>query len=214
MTTADGFTDELLARLKDGSDHVLADLFSHHRERLWRMVNFRLDRRLAGRVDADDVLQEAYLAAAQRIHHYLENPSQSFFVWLRLITKQTLVDVHRRHLGAKMRSVGREVSQRPGYPQATSVSLVAQLLGSMTSPSQAAVKAEMTRQLEVAIEGMDPIDREVLALRHFEELTNSEVAEWLDIKQKAASIRYVRAVARLKDILAQVPGFFDAQERI
>jgi RNA polymerase sigma-70 factor (ECF subfamily) len=96
---------------------------------------------------------------------------------------------------------------------ATSISLVAQLLGSMTSPSQAAVKAEMTRQLEVAIEEMDPIDREVLALRHFEELTNSEVAEWLDIQQKAASIRYVRAVTRLKDILARVPGFFDSQER-
>lgn len=213
MTSTDGLTDELAARLKDGSDSVLADLFSQHRDRLWRMVNFRLDRRLAGRVDADDILQEAYLAAAQRIHHYLENPSQSFFVWLRLITRQTLVDVHRRHLGAKMRNAGREAANRPGYPQATSVSLVAQLLGSMTSPSQAAVKAETTRQLEVAIEGMDPIDREVLALRHFEELTNSEVAEWLNIQQKAASIRYVRAVSRLKDILARVPGFFDSQER-
>ncbi len=212
MTTTDGLSDELVARLMDGNEQVLADLFSRHRNRLWRMANFRIDRRLAGRVDADDILQEAYLAASQRIRHYLENPSQSFFVWLRLITRQTLVDVHRRHLGAKMRNAGRETANRPGYPQATSISLVAQLLGSMTSPSQAAVKAEMTRQLEVAIEGMDPIDREVLALRHFEELTNSDVAEWLDIQQKAASIRYVRAVARLKGILARVPGFFDSQE--
>ena len=213
MTSTDGLADELVARLRDGSDQVLGELFLMHRERLWRMVNFRLDRRLAGRVDADDILQEAYLDAAQRVHHYLEDPSKSFFVWLRLVTRQTLVDVHRRHLGAKMRNAARETGKRPGYPQATSISLVAQLLGSMTSPSQAAVKAETTRQLEVAIEGMDPIDREVLALRHFEELTNSEVAEWLDIQQKAASIRYVRAVGRLKDILARVPGFFDSQER-
>jgi RNA polymerase sigma-70 factor (ECF subfamily) len=213
MTSTDGLTDELVTRLLEGNEEVLAELFSQHRDRLWRMVNFRLDRRLAGRVDADDILQEAYLAASKRIRHYLENPSQSFFVWLRLITRQTLVDVHRRHLGAKMRSAGRETANRPRYPMATSISLVAQLLGSMTSPSQAAVKAEMTRQLEVAIEEMDPIDREVLALRHFEELTNSEVAEWLDIQQKAASIRYVRAVTRLKDILARVPGFFDSQER-
>ncbi len=213
MTSTDGLADELVAQLLEGNEQVLADLFSQHRDRLWRMVNFRLDRRLAGRVDADDILQEAYLAASQRIRHYLENPSKSFFVWLRLITRQTLVDVHRRHLGAKMRSAGRETANHPGYPMATSISLVAQLLGSMTSPSQAVVKAEMTRQLEVAIEEMDPIDREVLALRHFEELTNSEVAEWLDIQQKAASIRYVRAVTRLKDILARVPGFFDTQER-
>lgn len=213
MTSSDGLSDELVSRLLEGNEEVLADLFSAHRDRLWRMVNFRLDRRLAGRVDADDILQEAYLAASQRIGHYLKNPTNSFFVWLRLITRQTLVDVHRRHLGAKMRNAGRETANRPGYPMATSISLVAQLLGSMTSPSQAAVKAEMTRQLEVAIEEMDPIDREVLALRHFEELTNSEVAEWLDIQQKAASIRYVRAVTRLKDILARVPGFFDSQER-
>ncbi len=115
MTTTDGLSDELVARLMDGNEQVLADLFSRHRNRLWRMANFRIDRRLAGRVDADDILQEAYLAASQRIRHYLENPSQSFFVWLRLITRQTLVDVHRRHLGAKMRNAGRETANRPGY---------------------------------------------------------------------------------------------------
>lgn len=108
-----------------------------------------------------------------------------------------------------MRDINREVSMnRQPYPQATSVCLAAQLLGSMTSPSQAAVKAEMTRQLEEAIEAMDHIDQEVLALRHFEELSNSEVAEVLGIQQKAASIRYVRAVARLKDVLKRIPGFF------
>ncbi len=212
MSTSDERDQDLIDRLKQGDQHALAELYSQHRERLWRMVNFRLDRRLAGRVDADDILQEAYLDAAQRVQHFLEDPSRSFFVWLRLVVSQTMVDVHRRHLGAQMRSAHREVSMnRPAYTQATSVCLAAQLLGAMTSPSQAAVKAEMTQQLEAALEAMDPIDQEVLALRHFEELTNSEVAETLGIQQKAASIRYVRAVARLKDVLKRIPGFFDTQ---
>ena len=212
MSISEGLNEQLMRRLQQGDEHALAELFSQHRDRLWRMVNFRLDRRLGGRVDADDILQEAYLDAAQRIHHYLEDPSKSFFVWLRLVVSQTMIDIHRRHLGAKMRNADREVSMnRPAYTQATSVCLAAQLLGAMTSPSQAAVNAEMTRQVEEALETMDPIDQEVLALRHFEELTNSEVAESLGIQQKAASIRYVRAVSRLKDVLKRIPGFFDSQ---
>jgi RNA polymerase sigma-70 factor, ECF subfamily len=212
MSSTDRLEEQLVDRLAQGDEHALAELFSRHRNRLWRMVNFRLDRRLNGRVDADDVLQEAYLDAAQRVQHYLEDTSKSFFVWLRLVVSQTMIDIHRRHLGAQMRSAEREVSMnRPAYTQATSACLAAQLLGAITSPSQAAVKAEMTKQLEEALESMDSIDQEVLALRHFEELTNSEVAESLGIQQKAASIRYVRAVARLKDVLKRVPGFFDSQ---
>ncbi len=210
MTDIVESSDELLDRLREGDETALADLFSQHRERLWRMVNFRLDRRLYGRVDADDVLQEAYLNAAQRISHYLNNTSMSFFVWLRQIVLQTMIDLHRQHLGAQMRDAAREVSlHRGGYPQATSVSLAAHLLGSLTSPSAAAMREEVSQQLENALESMSTIDREVLALRHFEQLTNGEVAEVLDIQQKAASIRYVRAIARLKDILVQIPGFFD-----
>jgi RNA polymerase sigma-70 factor (ECF subfamily) len=210
MTEIVESSEELLVRLRNGDESALAELFSQHRARLWRMVNFRLDQRLCGRVDADDVLQEAYLSAAQRIEHYLKNKNMSFFVWLRQIVLQTMIDLHRQHLGAQMRDAAREVSlHRGGYPQATSISLAAHLLGSLTSPSQAAVRHEVSRQLEEALESMSTIDREVLALRHFEELTNSEVAEVLGIQQKAASIRYVRAIARLKEILVQIPGFFE-----
>lgn len=212
MTAIDEAADRLLSRLVGGDEQALADLFSLHRERLWRMVNFRMDRRLLGRIDPDDVLQEAYLDAAQRLPHYLQDSTKSFFIWLRLIVNQTMIDIHRRHLGSRMRDANREISlHRPAYPQATSVSLAAHLLDSMTSPSQAAVKAELSRQLEESIAAMDPIDQEVLALRHFEELSNTEVAEALGIQQKAASIRYVRAVARLKSVLQRVPGFFDGQ---
>ena len=204
--------DERLARLKQGDDQALAELFSEHRHRLWRLVHFRLDRRLYGRVDADDILQEAYLDAADRIGQYIERPDNfaSFFLWLRLIVSQTLGKVHRRHLGAQMRDAGREVSiHARRYPQATSISLAAHLLGHLTSPSQAAARAEISDNLQAAMEKMDPIDREVLALRHFEALTNGEAAEVLQIQQNAASMRYVRALGRLKDILSQIPGFFD-----
>lgn len=203
-------SDGLACRLKRGDREALAELFSQHRERLWRMVNFRMDRRLLGRVDPDDVLQEAYLAAAGRLEHYGPDSSFSPFVWLRMILMQTLIDVHRHHLTAQMRDAGREVGRHGcGYPQATSASLAAQFVGHFTSPSQVAARAEMLGQVEQAVGAMDPLDQEVLALRHFEELSNSEVAEVLGIKQKAASIRYVRAVKRLRSVLSQMPGFFE-----
>ena len=200
---------DLLRRVKEGDQQALAELFSMYRDRLWRIINFRLDSRLLGRVDADDILQEAYLAAAQRIEHYLDDTSQTFFIWLRLIANQTLIDVHRRHLGAKMRDANRDMSIHAHYAQATSMSIASQLLGNFTSPSQVAMRDEVAAQLDKAIDSMAPIDREVLALRHFEELSNSEVAEVLNIQQKAASIRYVRALKRLKDVVNQIPGFND-----
>ena len=199
---------KLLSRLKDGDKQALAALVSQYRDRLVRMVAFRMDTRLRGRVDPEDVLQEAYLDAVKRMHHFGEDTSTSFFIWLRMIVGQTLIDVHRRHLGAKMRDAGREIAVHGArHSQTTTVSLAANLLGNLTSPTLAVRRAEMAGQLEATLDGMDPIDREVLALRHFEELTNSEVAEVLGIQQKAASIRYVRAIRRLKDILAEVPGF-------
>ncbi len=213
MTSGSEENGSLWERLERGDQEALAELFSRHRDRLWRMVNFRLDRRLHGRVDADDVLQEAYLDALQRLPHYLQQKrNMSFFVWLRCIVSQTLVDIHRKHLGAKMRAADREVSLHNPLSNTTSVSMAAQLLGHLTSPSHAAMRHELSRQLEEALEKMNPIDREILALRHFEELTNSEVAEVLGIQQKAASIRYVRAIRRLKDILKDLPEFQDVAE--
>jgi RNA polymerase sigma-70 factor, ECF subfamily len=200
----------LLDRVRRGDERALAELFSRERDRLWRMVQARLDRRLRGRVDPDDVLQEAYLDATRRLSHFANETSLSFFLWLRLIVGQTLVDVHRRHLDAQMRDAGRDVSiARGASPGASSASLAGYLVAHLTSPSQAAMRAEMEAQLREAIDSLDPIDREVLILRHFEELTNGEVAQVLAIQVKAASIRYVRALARLKAILAKFPGFAD-----
>ena len=210
MSRPPGSEDDLARRLAEGDPQALAELFALHRERLRRLARFRLASRLQGRIDPDDVLQEAYLAAAQRIAHFARTESPSPFVWLRMIVMQTLVDLHRRHLGAKMRDGGREVAiEDIAYPEATSASMAIILVGHLTSPSQAAARAERVAVVRQAIETMDPVDREVLALRHFEELTNQETAEVLRIQPKAASIRYVRALRRLKAILTGLPDFHD-----
>jgi len=202
----------LIERLATGDTDALADAFDRYRPKLWRMVRFRMDPRLATRVDPDDVLQESYLNAASRVRHYLSDTSRSLFVWFRLIVGQTLVDVHRRHLKAEKRDAHRDVLLgEVRYPQAPSVSLAAELIGSITSPSHAVARDEVQQQLENAISSMTEIEQEIIALRHFEHLSNSEVAEVLDIRPTAASNRYVRAISRLKDILRDIPDFFDGQ---
>lgn len=185
----------------------LAELFARYEDRLRRLAQFRLDPRLAGRVDAGDVLQEVYLVAARRYPEYVENPAVSFFVWLRQLTIQILVDIHRHNLKAQRRDANREVSiqHRAGSP-GSSLSLAAQLVGNLTSPSQAAIRDELLEELRVAFDSMDEIDREVLTLRHFEELSNNEVAEILGLQKSAASNRYVRALKRLRQIMVKLGG--------
>lgn len=196
---------QLADRLRNGDAAALAEVLSQHRDRLWRIVRFRLSQQLAGRIDPDDVLQEAYVAAAQRIRHFA-GYSMSPFLWLRAIVEQTLTDLHRHHAGTQRRETGREVPiHGHGTMASTAASMASMLAGSFTSPTQAAARGEMMEQVKHALEQMDEIDREILAMRHFEELTNSEVAEVLGIGGKAASIRYIRALARLKGILAPFP---------
>lgn len=211
MTSNVDETNSLELRLRRGEASALAELFAEHRPRLWRMVHFRLSGQLSGRVDADDVLQEAYLAAAKRIEHYAKDGFTSPFLWLRVVAQQTLVDVHRRHLGAAKRDAGREVSLHGRYPQATSASLALHLVGDWTSPTRAAARGELLDKVQAAIASLNPLDQEILALRHFEELTNTEVAQSLGIEPKAASIRYVRAIQRLKEVLSVFPSLFDGQ---
>src|SRR5262249_2737091 len=171
------------------------------------MIAFRLDQRLQGRIDPSDVLQEVYLEASQHLAEYLRQPAMPFFLWLRGITGNKLLELHRHHLGTHMRDAGREVSLYRGtLPETTSAALAAQLLGHVTRPSEAAIRAEAKIRLQEALNLMDPLDREVLALRHFEQLTPAETAQLLAIKQKAAGMRYLRALKRLKEILTTLPG--------
>jgi RNA polymerase sigma-70 factor (ECF subfamily) len=206
MTSDPADTLELLRRAGAGDPQALGELFGRHSDRLRRMVQLRLDRRLQGRIDPSDVLQEAFLEVARALADYLRNPAMPFFLWLRCLTGRKLQALHRRHLGTRMRSVGQELALHGGtLPQAPSESLAAQLLGRFTTPSQAAVRAELRRQIQEALGSMKPLDREVLALRHFEQLSNAETAQVLEISEAAASNRYVRALKRLKRILTSVP---------
>jgi RNA polymerase sigma-70 factor (ECF subfamily) len=207
MTSDPSDAHDLLRRAGAGDAHALAELFNRYRDRLRRMVHLRLDRRLQGRLDPSDVLQDAFLDCSRRLPEYTANPALPFFLWLRMLTGQRLIDLHRHHLGAKMRDASQEVSlYRGALPQASSVSLAAQLLGRMTSASRAAIRAETQLRVQEALNNMDPLDREVLTLRHFEMLSNEETAQVLGIKKTAASNRYIRALKRLKELLPNWGG--------
>jgi RNA polymerase sigma-70 factor (ECF subfamily) len=204
---ADAGDDDLIRRAAAGNAAALDELFTRYRSRLRRMVQLRLDPRVRSRVDASDVVQEACLEVGRKLDDYLREPGLPFFLWLRLLTGQKLALAHRQHLGVQARDAGREVSlYRGALPEASSAALAARLIGKLTSPSQAAQKAELKLRVQEALNSMDAVDREVLTLRHFEQLTNAETALALGISEPAACNRYVRALGRLRDVLARRPG--------
>jgi RNA polymerase sigma-70 factor (ECF subfamily) len=200
-------TGRLLREAAQGDPERLGALLEQHRPRLRRMVALRLDPRLHGRIDPSDVIQEAYLEAAARLAEYLRQPTMPFFLWLRFLAGQKLVTLHRHHLGRQMRDVGREVSLYRGrLPEASSAALAAQLLGHEARPSEAAIRAELKVRLQEALNRMDPLDREILALRHFEQLSLAEAAQVLGLTESGACRRHLRALKRLKEILSGLPG--------
>lgn len=199
---------ELLQRAANGDEAALREILDGCRDRLKRMVRLRLSRRLSGRVDDSDVVQEAFIDIAKKLPDYAREPKLPLFLWLRHITGLKLVEVHRRHLGTQLRDADCEVSlHRGSLPEADSASLAAQLLGQLTTPSQAAIKAEMRLHVQEALNAMDPIDREVLALKHFEQLSTSEIGAVLGLSKAGAGSRYLRAIKRLRDVLSLIRGF-------
>jgi len=203
-STSDSSDLGILRRAQAGDSHALEQILTRYRRRLKRMVKLRLDPRVQGRIDPSDVVQEAYLEASQKLNDYLLEPKIPFFLWLRLVTGQKLAIEHRKHLGVQARNAAREVSLYHGaYPAASSAALAAQLLGRFSTPSKAAMRADLRLRVQEALNRMDPLDREVLALRHFEQLSNGETAMVLGIKEAAACNRYVRALERLRQILGR-----------
>jgi RNA polymerase sigma-70 factor (ECF subfamily) len=202
MPDGTGEIDERVRLASQGDEGSWQALVSESRQRLRRMVAFRLDQRLQGRIDPSDVLQDAYLEAWQDLGAYLRVPSVPFFLWLRGIAGNKLRELHRHHLGTQMRDPRREVSIYDGaLPETTTTALAAGLLGNLTHASEEAIRLELRLRLQDALNAMDPLDREVLALRHFEQLSPAETAQVLGIKEKAAGMRYVRALRRLREIL-------------
>lgn len=195
--------DERSDASKDGEQRAdpsaLAVSFDQHRDQLQRLVAYHMDRRLSRRVDASDVVQQSFIEARARLSHYEKQSSMPFSLWIRQITMQTLIDIHRRHFGVQKRDIRQEVSMQQAD---SSYSILAdRLVSNLTSPSSVADRREKLDRVREAIDGMDEMDREVLVLRHFEEMSNKDIAEMLGIGQPAASNRYLRALNRLRDIL-------------
>lgn len=178
-------------------------VLDRHRARLKRMVELRLDRRIRGRVDASDVIQESQIEAVERIDEYLADPAVPLFVWLRFLTLQKVSQFHRQHLGTQCRDANRELSLfRHKMPAATSAALAAKLVGKLTTASQAAVRSELKTKIANVLGEMSEKDRDVLVLLHFEQLSHKETAAVLEISEKAVGGRYVRALSRLKKLLS------------
>lgn len=195
-------TQELLAGAEQGDADAVNRLLERHRGAVRRMIDLRMDRQIVRRVDASDIVQDVLIEANRRLADYLKNPVMPFHLWLRHMAKDRLIDAHRRHRGAAKRSMDREQPLvAPGRIDQTTLNLVAELQGKERSPASQAAWNELQVQFTAAIEDLDDQDREVVLMRHFEKLSNSEVAEALNLSPPAASMRYLRAVRRLKTVL-------------
>jgi RNA polymerase sigma-70 factor, ECF subfamily len=193
-------TELLSQQLVAGDPSVLGELLQQVRDRLLRIIEFRMDRRLRGRLDPEDIFQELSLVATRRLEEYQHsNDPMPGFVWLRFLAIQKTIELNRVHIGVAARSLEREVSlnQSPAIAN-TSAELASHLLGREPTPSQVTQRIELADLLGAALKRLDPTDREILELRHFEQLSNEEAARVLEINSSAASSRYVRAIKRLK----------------
>lgn len=196
-------TQELLEQAKAGNADAVEQLLAKHREPIRRMIDLRLDPAIVQRLDASDVVQEVLIEASRRLKDYLKAPGMPFHLWLRHIAKDHIIDAHRRHHQAQKRGVDREQPMhRPGWSDRSSLDLAGQLLDQDLTPASAAIQQEMQRRLQDAIGQLDDDDREVILMRHYEMLANQEVASSLGLTEAAASMRYLRAVRKLRDLLA------------
>jgi RNA polymerase sigma-70 factor (ECF subfamily) len=203
-------TQELLRRASAGEPEAVERLLDRHREPLRRMVRLRLDPALAARLDASDVVQEVLLEASRRLTDYLRHPTMPFHLWLRHIARDHVIDAHRRHRRARKRSLDREQPLVPAVlNDHSSVELAGRLLDGEPTPASAAIREELRRRLDAAVAALGADDREVILLRHAEQLSNQEVAQVLGLSEAAASMRYLRALRRLRGRL--LPGDSGAQ---
>jgi RNA polymerase sigma-70 factor, ECF subfamily len=202
MTGPSNETQALLDRVRDGNPAAFEELFKRHRGRLLKAIAMRIDRRLAARVDASDVLQDTYLEAFRRLPKYLSHGEMPFYLWLLWIAREKVLELHRRHLGAEKRAVHREVPLLPVDSSASFVSCI--IAGREPSPSQAFAKSELAECLRKALGQLDTDDRDLILWRHFEQLSARDMAQLLQISEAAAGKRYIRAVERLHTILVDL----------
>lgn len=197
-------TQELLASVRDGDSDARDALFDRHRKAIRRMIDLRMDRVLERRVDASDIVQDVLIEANRRLSDYLKDPVMPFHLWLRQMAKDRLIDAHRRHRVAARRSMDREQPLVSATRDETSViDLAAQLSDQQLTPAAVATWRELQRRFQEACSQLDEQDQEVIVMRHFERLSNSEVAEALGVSAQAASMRHLRAMRRLREQLSE-----------
>lgn len=199
-------TQELIVSAKAGDAAAAGELLERHRESLHRLVSLRADRAIQGRVDASDIVQDALIEANRRLSDYLQEPRMPFHLWLRQIAKDRIIDAHRRHRGAGQRSVDREQSLAACQDQ-SALDLAAQLRdGRELTPATAMLRQELQERFRAALAQLDETDREIIEMRHFEQLANQDVAQALSLSEAAAGMRYLRAMRRLRALLDEVPS--------
>lgn len=197
-------TQQLLSAARGGDDSAVNELLEKHRNSVRRLVQVRLDRKVQRRVDVSDVVQEVMTEASKRLQKYLENPEMAFHLWLRQIAWDHIIDTYRRHRVSAKRNMDREQSMTANAgPDRSAVELAVQLCDPGMTPAAAAAQREIARRVEGAIERLDEPDREVIYMRHYEHLTNLEIATALNLNPPAASMRYLRAVRRLRQLLEE-----------
>jgi RNA polymerase sigma-70 factor, ECF subfamily len=204
MWPESGRTEELLEQARQGKAEAVDQLLARHREPVRRLIDLRLDPAIVQRLDASDVVQEVLLEASRRLPEYLQQPTMPFHLWLRHIARDRVIDAHRRHHQAQKRGVDRERPlHRPAWAERSSMELAAQLIDQERTPASAALQEELQRQLHQALDHLAEDDRDVIQMRHFEQLGNQDVAAALGLSEAAASMRYLRAIRRLRDLLTQ-----------
>ncbi len=199
-------TQRLLEQVERAEPCAIDELWERHRPALRRMIDARLDRALGRRVDASDVVQDVLLRASQRLGDYLRDPRMPFQLWLRQIAHDHVIDAHRRHRGAGKRSLDRERPAIGAFGDRSSLDLVADLRDPALTPAAEAIQDELRKRFRAAIDLLDDVDREVILLRHFEQLANAEAARVLGLTEAAAGMRHLRALRRLRAILGETPS--------
>lgn len=200
MTSEYHLLDDLTRRSQQGDRNAFAELCELRRRRLVAEIHGKIDRRLLPRVDASDVIQEVFLDANIRLAEVASNGTP-LLAWLRFLCNQKIIDLQRHHIGVKKRSVQRERIQNEAHLALDSIANL--LVANITSPSAGACKNELSSKVREMLADLAPLDREILVLRHFEHLSNSEVAESLGLSINAASNRYVRALKKFKKVIDQ-----------
>lgn len=208
-------TRQLVEQAQTGDSSAVNRLLDHHRQVIRHLVRIRLDRRVQQRVDVSDVVQDVLVEANRRLSDYLSSVPMPFHLWLRQITHDRIIDTHRRHRASAKRSVDREQRLVSAGPvDQSSIDLAAQIADPEMTPAEAATRHELGRQVELAIGDLSDADAEMLIMRHYEHLSNQEVAQLLGLTEPAASMRYLRAVRRLRELLTnEESSIRDSQQR-